>query len=344
MAWKCNSNQITQCRARADSSAVRRTSNSYSFDYLFGTSSTTTEIYMKSIKSVIVKGMGGYHTACVAYGQTSSGKTYTMQGTRTIPGIIPLSVEEIFSEIENTPEREFLLRCSYLELYNENIIDLLSPKSKQIRIFEDKERGVAMKGVKESIVISPQQIFSLIGTGERHRHIGATDANRKSSRSHTIFRMIVESKVKGSGSGGGRKIRVSSLSLIDLAGSESVKLTNAKGARQKEGSYINKVRRRGVTLTRYCTRCTVLTVLTALTVLTVLTVLTALTVLTVLTALTVLTVLIVLTVLTLYIHKSLLTLGHVIYKLTEVTKTGAAVEGQHIPYRDSKLTRILQVL
>ncbi|KAL2225850.1 UNVERIFIED_CONTAM: Kinesin-like protein KIN-7D, chloroplastic [Sesamum indicum] len=162
-----------------------------------------------------------------AYGVTSSGKTHTM----------------------HTPSREFLLRVSYLEIYNE---------------------GTFVEGVKEEVVLSPAHALSLIAAGEEHRHVGSTNFNLQSSRSHTIFTLTIESSPYGANSEG-EAVTLSQLNLIDLAGSESSR-AGTTGLRRKEGSYINK---------------------------------------------------------------SLLTLGTVIAKLTDG-------KSAHIPYRDSKLTRLLQ--
>ena len=138
--------------------------------------------------------MEGYHGSVFAYGQTSTGKTYTMQGTGDSPGIVPLAVHHCFNYIGASTEREFLLRVSYMEIYNEQINDLFSPSNNSIRIYEHKGKGVVVKGMKEEVVISPEQVFALITAGEAHRHIGATEMNENSSRSHTIFRLVIESR------------------------------------------------------------------------------------------------------------------------------------------------------
>ncbi|XP_016671463.1 kinesin-like protein KIN-7K, chloroplastic isoform X2 [Gossypium hirsutum] len=204
-----------------------------------------------------------------AYGMTSSGKTHTMHGDQRSPGIIPLAVKDAFSIIQETPNREFLLRVSYLEIYNEVVNDLLNPAGQNLRIREDAQ-GTFVEGIKEEVVLSPAHALSLIAAGEEHRHVGSTNFNLLSSRSHTIFTLTIESSPYGENSEG-EAVNLSQLNLIDLAGSESSKVETT-GIRRKEGSYINK---------------------------------------------------------------SLLTLGTVISKLTDGRAT-------HIPYRDSKLTRLLQ--
>ncbi|XP_009788279.1 kinesin-like protein KIN-7D, mitochondrial isoform X3 [Nicotiana sylvestris] len=170
-------------------------------------------------------------------------------------------------KVLQTPGREFLLRVSYLEIYNEVINDLLDPTGQNLRIREDTQ-GTYVEGIKEEVVLSPGHALSFIAAGEEHRHVGSNNFNLLSSRSHTIFTLMIESSAHGDEYDG---VIFSQLSLIDLAGSESSK-TETTGLRRKEGSYINK---------------------------------------------------------------SLLTLGTVIGKLSE----GSA---SHVPYRDSKLTRLLQ--
>ncbi|XP_076953802.1 kinesin-like protein KIN-7K, chloroplastic isoform X2 [Bidens hawaiensis] len=192
--------------------------------------------------------------------------TPCIQGDQRSPGIIPLAVKDAFSIIQETPSREFLLRVSYLEIYNEVINDLLNPAGQNLRIREDSQ-GTFVEGVKEEVVLSPAHALSLIAAGEEHRHVGSTNFNVLSSRSHTIFTLTIESSPCGDGG----DVNLSQLNLIDLAGSESSK-AETTGVRRKEGSYINK---------------------------------------------------------------SLLTLGTVISKLTDV-------KASHISYRDSKLTRLLQ--
>ena len=125
----------------------------------------------------------GYHGAIFAYGQTSTGKTYTMQGSAKSPGLIPLAVEDVFRHVHSSP-REFVLRVSYLEIYNETVNDLLRPSSVNLRIFDDPQRGVVIKGLEETLVVSADQIFSLLTAGESHRHVGSTNFNYRSRAPH----------------------------------------------------------------------------------------------------------------------------------------------------------------
>ncbi|KAL9373824.1 hypothetical protein Peur_033444 [Populus x canadensis] len=241
----------------------------YAYDRVFGPTTTTRHVYDVAAQHVVNGAMEGINGTIFAYGVTSSGKTHTMHGDQRSPGIIPLAVKDAFGIIQETPNREFLLRVSYLEIYNEVVNDLLNPAGQNLRIREDAQ-GTFVEGIKEEVVLSPAHALSLIAAGEEHRHVGSTNFNLLSSRSHTIFTLIIESSLYGENSKG-EAVNLSQLNLIDLAGSESSK-AETTGLRRKEGSYINK---------------------------------------------------------------SLLTLGTVISKLTDGRAT-------HIPYRDSKLTRLLQ--
>ncbi|KAG2194188.1 hypothetical protein INT47_007920 [Mucor saturninus] len=226
------------------------------------------QVYNSGIYNLVRSSMVGYNGTVFAYGQTASGKTYTMMGTEAEPGVIPRAIHQVFSFIEeDTAGREYMLRVSYMEIYNEKIKDLLNSENKSPEIIEDKKKGVSVRNLKEVTVKTAQEVMNYIKDGEGNRHISATDYNEHSSRSHTIFQLVIESCSRGVPS---RGVRVSQLNLIDLAGSEKV-ATDLE--RRKEGGYINK---------------------------------------------------------------SLLTLGNVISKLT------SDEPASHIPYRDSKLTRILQ--
>ncbi|CAN6887387.1 unnamed protein product [Brassica oleracea] len=241
----------------------------YAYDRVFGPTTTTRNVYDVAAHHVVNGAMEGINGTIFAYGVTSSGKTHTMHGDQRSPGIIPLAVKDAFSIIQETPNREFLLRISYMEIYNEVVNDLLNPAGHNLRIREDKQ-GTFVEGIKEEVVLSPAHALSLIAAGEEQRHVGSTNYNLLSSRSHTIFTLTIESSPLGNKIKG-EAVHLSQLNLVDLAGSESSKVETS-GLRRKEGSYINK---------------------------------------------------------------SLLTLGTVISKLTDV-------KASHVPYRDSKLTRILQ--
>lgn len=273
----------------------------FDIDNVFTTHDNNSRVYDHISKRLVRRVMEGYHGTVFAYGMTGTGKTFSMQGTASSPGVIPLAITDIFSYIRETPSREFLLRVSYLEIYNEKIHDLLSmptgsgvggaPQQEEIKLREDSKRGVYATPLKEEIVQSPTQLLRVIARGDQARRTASTQFNARSSRSHAVVQIVVESRERIPGgnaaaAGDGKRsgmlpggVRVSTLSLIDLAGSE--KAAESKERRQ-EGAHINK---------------------------------------------------------------SLLTLGTVIAKLSDWKDKDGKLsdkEGKHLPYRDSKLTRLLQ--
>ncbi|KAF8019828.1 hypothetical protein BT93_G0502 [Corymbia citriodora subsp. variegata] len=210
----------------------------YAYDRVFGPTTTTRHVYDVAAQHVISGAMEGINGTIFAYGVTSSGKTHTMHGDQRSPGIIPLAVKDAFSIIQETPNREFLLRVSYLEIYNEVVNDLLNPAGQNLRIREDAQ-GTFVEGIKEEVVLSPAHALSLIAAGEEHRHVGSTNFNLLSSRSHTIFTLTIESSPCGENSAG-EAVTLSQLNLIDLAGSESSKV-EATGIRRKKDPTSTKV-------------------------------------------------------------------------------------------------------
>ena len=136
--------------------------------------------------------MEGFNAVIFAYGQTASGKTFTLTGSPSNPGIIPLSIADLFAQIRSTPDREFLLRASYLELYNESILDLLSPGvSRELSLSEGKKKGeVVVNGLTECAVRTEEEVRRLLRMGEDRRKVGGTDWNQRSSRSHCVFRIV----------------------------------------------------------------------------------------------------------------------------------------------------------
>lgn len=258
-----------------------------------------------------MKAMNGFNGCIFSYGQTGSGKTWSMMGCPEDPGITKRCVDDIFLHIELEKKRnaeiQFTLKVSYLEVYNEEINDLLNDdqiKGRNLRITSDdpNKGGVQIGGLTERECDNANDILGVIEQGEKNRSYGATEMNANSSRSHTLYRLYIESseevevdaggpgefKAVGAKASGGPAtkpvVKVSYLNLVDLAGSERQKSTGAKGSQLKEGANINK---------------------------------------------------------------SLLTLGSVIQKLGEASKaeqSGAkpSKKGNFIPYRDSKLTRILK--
>ncbi|XP_067084045.1 centromere-associated protein E [Osmerus mordax] len=220
-------------------------SKSFNFDRVFNSDETTDQLYQELAKPLVVSAVEGYNGTIFAYGQTSSGKTFTMMGSDLIPGVIPLAMEDVFQTIKNWPKKEFLLRVSYMEIYNETVTDLLcdSWKRKPLEIREGNNKTVYVADLTEELVTSPNQALAWIRKGEKNRHYGKTKMNQRSSRSHTIFRMIIESRESSDNSSGENAdgaIIVSHLNLVDLAGTERASQTGAEGTRFKEGCNINR--------------------------------------------------------------------------------------------------------
>ncbi|XP_051560864.1 centromere-associated protein E-like [Myxocyprinus asiaticus] len=236
---------------RADKQAIHQIDDdgnqtkSFSFDRVFSADESTSQLYQDIAKPLVVSAVEGYNGTIFAYGQTSSGKTFTMMGSEHNPGVIPLAMADVFKTIKNCPKKEFLLRVSYMEIYNETVTDLLcdSWKRKPLEIREGNYKNVYVADLTEELVTSPEQALSWIVKGEKNRHYGKTKMNQRSSRSHTIFRMILESRERSdpaSGENADGAIIVSHLNLVDLAGAERASQTGAEGARFKEGCNINR--------------------------------------------------------------------------------------------------------
>uniref|UniRef100_A0A8C6N489 Kinesin-like protein n=1 Tax=Mus spicilegus TaxID=10103 RepID=A0A8C6N489_MUSSI len=243
----------------------------YVFDRVFPPNTTQEQVYHACAMQIVKDVLAGYNGTIFAYGQTSSGKTHTMEGKLHDPqlmGIIPRIARDIFNHIYSMDENlEFHIKVSYFEIYLDKIRDLLDVTKTNLSVHEDKNRVPFVKGCTERFVSSPEEILDVIDEGKSNRHVAVTNMNEHSSRSHSIFLINikqenVETEQKLSGK----------LYLVDLAGSEKVSKTGAEGAVLDEAKNINK---------------------------------------------------------------SLSALGNVISALAEGTKS-------YVPYRDSKMTRILQ--
>ncbi|NXA05245.1 KIF4 protein, partial [Sapayoa aenigma] len=253
---------------------------SFTYDYVFDPSVEQEEVFNTAVSPLVRGIFKGYNATVLAYGQTGSGKTYSMGGTYTANqehepsvGVIPRVIRLLFEEKEQRQEWEFVLKVSYLEIYNEDILDLLCPsreRSSQISIREDPKEGIKIVGLTERNVTCAQDTVSCLEQGNSSRTVGSTAMNSQSSRSHAIFTICIDQKKKNDKNCSFH----SKLHLVDLAGSERQKKTKAEGDRLKEGININK---------------------------------------------------------------GLLALGNVISALGDENKKGGFV-----PYRDSKLTRLLQ--
>ncbi|KAG0547577.1 hypothetical protein BDA96_01G092400 [Sorghum bicolor] len=230
--------------------------------------------------------IAGYNSCMFAYGQTGSGKTHTMlgdieNGTRRNNvncGITPRVFEHLFARIQKEKELRrdeklrFTCKCSFLEIYNEQILDLLNPNSVNLQIREDARKGIHVESLTEHEISNAREALQQLIEGAANRKVAATNMNRASSRSHSVFTCLIESKWESQGV---NHHRFSRLNLVDLAGSERQKSSGAEGERLKEATNINK---------------------------------------------------------------SLSTLGLVITNLIAVSNK----KSQHVPYRDSKLTFLLQ--
>ncbi|KAK2988080.1 hypothetical protein RJ640_024708, partial [Escallonia rubra] len=235
--------------------------------------------------------LAGFNSSVFAYGQTGSGKTYTIWGPANAlleenlwsdqQGLTPRVFEQLFSRISEEQNKHaekqliYQCRCSFLEIYNEQITDLLDPSQRNLQIREDVKTGVYVENLTEECVSTMKDVTQLLIKGLSNRRTGATSINAESSRSHSVFTCVVESRCKSVADGLSR-LKSSRINLVDLAGSERQKLTGAAGERLKEAGNINR---------------------------------------------------------------SLSQLGNLINILAEVSQTG---KQRHIPYRDSKLTFLLQ--
>ncbi|ODO06440.1 centromeric protein E [Cryptococcus wingfieldii CBS 7118] len=253
--------------------AGREDTYNYTFDKLLQHPSTTPELYTAKVSPLVDKAMSGFNSTVFAYGQTGSGKSFTMTGIPTELGIIPCAVDGVFDAITADTDRAFLLRVSYVEIYNETLRDLLNFKKGPLKddekpVIHTQKGKVYVEPLVEEIVSTPEDVMELLEKGNAQRRIGATDWNERSSRSHCVFTVVIESKPRDKD--GDEDIRLSRLNLIDLAGSEKAV---SDSERRGEGKHINQ---------------------------------------------------------------SLLALREVINKLTEKQKAS------HIPYRNSKLTHLLE--
>lgn len=184
--------------------------------------------------------MDGINQTVFAYGQTSSGKTFTMKGNGD--GLIPLSIMELFDKVKQQPGREFDISVSYIEIYNESVNDLIEPSNRNLDIRESISTGIYINRLSEKKVHSVEEVMGFMAKGDESRSIAATKLNELSSRGHTVFRINIKSHSKSDAELEGEeqeeasgKIKVSQLNLVDLAGSEGASKTQAEGIRLREG-------------------------------------------------------------------------------------------------------------
>ncbi|VVB07625.1 unnamed protein product [Arabis nemorensis] len=262
--WECVNNTTIVCNNNLPDQRSLFPST-YTFDKVFGFDSPTKQVYEDGAKEVALCVLGGINSSIFAYGQTSSGKTYTMTG------ITEFAMDDIFGYIHKHQEREFTLKFSAIEIYNEAVRDLLSGDNNPLRLLDDPERGTVVEKLIDETLRDRTHLEELLSICAAQRKIGETSLNEVSSRSHQILRLTIESSGRDYYPENSSTL-AASVCFVDLAGSERASQTLSAGTRLKEGCHINR---------------------------------------------------------------SLLTLGTVIRKLSK-GRNG------HIPFRDSKLTRILQ--
>ncbi|XP_071719965.1 kinesin-like protein KIN-5C [Rutidosis leptorrhynchoides] len=294
---KNNAPQVVTCneyqREVAVSQAIagKQIDRVFTFDKVFGPTAQQRDLYEQAVVPIVSEVLEGFNCTIFAYGQTGTGKTYTMEGeckkaksgpNGELPldaGVIPRSVKQIFDTLEGQ-NAEYSVKVTFLELYNEEITDLLAPEEiskigmddkpkKILPLMEDGKGGVLVRGLEEEIVTSANEIFTLLERGSAKRRTAETLLNKQSSRSHSLFSITIH--IKEATPEGEELIKCGKLNLVDLAGSENISRSGAREGRAREAGEINK---------------------------------------------------------------SLLTLGRVINALVEHLG--------HIPYRDSKLTRLLR--
>ncbi|KRX94447.1 Kinesin-like protein KIF15, partial [Trichinella pseudospiralis] len=221
----------------------------FTFDRIADETTTQESMFACVGKSIIDGCIEGYNGTIFAYGQTGSGKTYTMIGPCVsessvvddkLRGIIPRSLEYLFSRIEEITQTQnvnFLCKCSFVEMYNEQLYDLLDATTSKLALRESVKLGVFVEGLSEVTVCSAADAYKVLRKGCFNRRVASTSMNRESSRSHAVFTIIIESRTR---KGCVENVRISHFNLVDLAGSERQKTAETDDARLKEASSINK--------------------------------------------------------------------------------------------------------
>eukprot|EP00899_Mesostigma_viride_P002293 jgi/Mesvir1/12064/Mv00350-RA.1 len=212
----------------------------YAFDQAFGPSATSRDVYQYAVVDLAAGVVQGLNATVFAYGATGSGKTHTMVGTREDPGLMLLALEDIFGHISRLASHlthSYQVFCSYLEVYNEIIFDLLVPNSSPLELREAPGHGVTVAGITQFEVKSTESILELLAAGNSRRKTESTDANDQSSRSHAVLEILVQcSEVNQLHA----KVLKGKLSLVDLAGSERAAETNNIGQKLRDGANINR--------------------------------------------------------------------------------------------------------
>ncbi|CAB3369685.1 Hypothetical predicted protein [Cloeon dipterum] len=212
----------------------------FNFDRVFGPEEATSDVYQQSIQGLIGNLMNGYNCSVFAYGATGAGKTFTMLGSPDHPGVTPLLMKELYDtlQLENA---DVDVACSYLEIYNEHVHDLLveSSQPKPLQLREDGA-SVMVSDLSWHRPASAEDLMSILQAGNLRRTQHPTDANKESSRSHAVFQVLVKMKKRCEGAARSGQVRCAKLSMIDLAGSERAAATTNNKSRFTEGANINK--------------------------------------------------------------------------------------------------------
>lgn len=200
-------------------------SHQFTFDYVFPPDTTQTQIFDETAKTIVDSVLQGYNGTIFAYGQTGTGKTHTMEGVvgnEELQGIMPKAFKYLFERVSAWPEdSEFLVKASFLEIYLDEVYDLLNKqeKRKKMELKRDPDRGVFVKDLTSDITKSPEDLLKLLKEGQKQRRVGATAMNAGSSRSHCVYTIIVEASSVNATSGD-TSYRQGKLNFVDLAGSE----------------------------------------------------------------------------------------------------------------------------
>jgi kinesin family protein 18/19 len=213
----------------------------FGFDRVFDENTTQGEVYEATARGLLDSVLEGYNATVFAYGATGCGKTHTITGTAQQPGIIFLTMQELFEKIaERSDEKHTEVSLSYLEIYNETIRDLLVPGgSKQgLMLREDANQAVSVAGLSSHHPHDVQEVMDMIVKGNEYRTVSPTEANATSSRSHAVLQINVAQKDRNADVN--EPHTMATLSIIDLAGSERASATKNRGERLLEGANINK--------------------------------------------------------------------------------------------------------
>ncbi|KAK6000335.1 hypothetical protein QM012_003967 [Aureobasidium pullulans] len=235
----------TQGRMRPGMGGKRTKDQPFTFDRVFDDNTTQAEVYEATTKNLLDSVFDGYNATVFAYGATGCGKTHTITGTAQQPGIIFLTMQEMFERIsEMQEEKQTEVTLSYLEIYNETIRDLLIPvgevtkRGQGLMLREDANQAVSVAGLTAHRPQNVNEVMDMLIRGNENRTQSPTEANATSSRSHAVLQINVAQKDRNAGHS--EPTTFATLSIIDLAGSERASATKNRGERLLEGANINK--------------------------------------------------------------------------------------------------------